>query len=65
MDDVDIANDYAERMIAESIAARTRYEGVSAHECAECGDEIPEARRQAVPGCTLCVACARRQEVRR
>lgn len=25
--------------------------------CAECGEEIPEARRQAVPGVRLCVAC--------
>lgn len=25
--------------------------------CAECGEEIPEGRRQAVPGVRLCVAC--------
>lgn len=25
--------------------------------CAECGDEIPEARREAVPGVQLCVGC--------
>ncbi|MCP2041054.1 phage/conjugal plasmid C-4 type zinc finger TraR family protein [Neisseria sp. HSC-16F19] len=31
--------------------------GDSAHECAECGDTIPEARRQALPGVQLCVAC--------
>lgn len=24
--------------------------------CEECGDEIPKARRDAVPGCTLCVS---------
>jgi len=25
--------------------------------CAECGEEIPEARRKALPGVTTCVAC--------
>ena len=25
--------------------------------CAECGEPIPEARRQAVPGVRLCIAC--------
>jgi phage/conjugal plasmid C-4 type zinc finger TraR family protein len=34
----------------------------SAEECEECGDEIPLARRLAVPGCKLCVFCKERQE---
>ena len=25
--------------------------------CETCGDEIPEARRVAVPGCTQCIHC--------
>ena len=25
--------------------------------CVECGEEIPEARRKALPGVTTCVAC--------
>ena len=25
--------------------------------CAECGAEIPEARRNAIPGVRLCIAC--------
>ena len=25
--------------------------------CLECGDPIPEKRREAEPGCELCVAC--------
>ena len=36
----------------------------SAEECEECGDEIPEARRLAVPGCKLCVFCKEKQERR-
>ena len=31
--------------------------GQSAHTCDECGKVIPEARRQAIPGVRLCVAC--------
>lgn len=25
--------------------------------CEGCGEEIPDARRKAVPGCTRCVSC--------
>lgn len=39
-------------------SARARLpQGESALECVECGDEIPERRRQALPGVTTCVAC--------
>ncbi|WP_107726118.1 DksA/TraR family C4-type zinc finger protein [Neisseria weaveri] len=31
--------------------------GKSARECVECGEPIPEARRQALPGVQLCIAC--------
>jgi phage/conjugal plasmid C-4 type zinc finger TraR family protein len=34
----------------------------SAEECEECGDEIPEARRLAIPGVKLCVFCKEKQE---
>ena len=30
---------------------------VSAYECEECGQPIPEARRQAVIGCRCCISC--------
>lgn len=32
-------------------------EGPSSSHCEECGAEIPAARRDAVPGVRLCVAC--------
>lgn len=35
---------------------------VSAEWCEDCGNEIPEARRQAVPGVELCIDCARAAE---
>lgn len=31
--------------------------GESRQDCAECGEPIPEARRRALPGVQLCVAC--------
>lgn len=31
--------------------------GDAAKFCAECGDEIPEARRRALPGTRTCVVC--------
>lgn len=38
--------------------ARSRLpRGESLRECEECGSEIPQARREAVPGVRLCVGC--------
>ena len=38
--------------------ARSRLpKGESRRHCEECGEPIPEPRRQAVPGVRLCVAC--------
>ncbi len=37
-------------------------QGPSLRNCAECGDEIPEARRTAVPGVRLCLACQTAQD---
>lgn len=31
--------------------------GPSLEECEECGESIPEARRLAVKGCTMCITC--------
>ena len=38
-------------------ARRALPAGESLRHCEECGDEIPEARRQAVPGVRRCIAC--------
>lgn len=40
------------------IACRVQYLGESARQCRDCGDEIPEGRRQALPGIQTCVDCA-------
>jgi len=40
------------------LTARARLPtGPGTEECVECGDDIPEARRKAVPGVTTCVSC--------
>lgn len=36
---------------------RAQPRGESLTHCAECGEPIPEARRQAQPGVRLCIAC--------
>jgi phage/conjugal plasmid C-4 type zinc finger TraR family protein len=37
-------------------------QGPSATHCGECGTEIPEARRKALPGTRLCVTCQGAQD---
>ncbi|MEB7542235.1 DksA/TraR family C4-type zinc finger protein [Enterobacter huaxiensis] len=49
----------------EDAVARVRGElphGESLHECEECGDPIPEARRKAVPGVRLCITCQQNKD---
>lgn len=45
--------------VADAVAqARDRLSaGTSLSHCEECEDEIPQARRDAVPGVRLCIAC--------
>ena len=62
-DIADIGNDYAEKVLADRLDARVRYEGESAEECTDCGEKIAQARRLAVPGCDLCRECAQIQEI--
>ncbi len=44
--------------------ARKAPTGESLKHCAECDEEIPEARRQAVPGVKLCIDCMRERDAR-
>lgn len=40
------------------LTARSRLPtGPGTEECVECGDQIPEARRKALPGVSTCVPC--------
>lgn len=60
VDIADLADEAIEESLNRSIANIPRYAGISAKEC-ECGEDIPEGRRQAIPGVQLCVGCAERE----
>lgn len=68
MDEGDYGQDYQARLNAAALTEH-RNKNHTPHreevsECQGCGEEIPEARRQARPGCTLCVACQTMKEGR-
>lgn len=58
-DEVDIATDSMQRELDAALAAiRSPADDLpSALWCDECDEQIPEARRAAVPGCRLCIHC--------
>jgi phage/conjugal plasmid C-4 type zinc finger TraR family protein len=51
--------DQIEDTVTDGVStARARLpSGPGTHECVECGEDIPEARRMALPGATTCVHC--------
>lgn len=61
MDECDRASAYAERFnkkALEKVLEKGLPCGESLFECVDCGDEIPEGRRKAMPGCVRYVKCA-------
>jgi phage/conjugal plasmid C-4 type zinc finger TraR family protein len=66
-DIADRANRHTEIWLAEALAAReeaaAQTPGHSALYCRECGERIPAARRNAVPGCQLCIECQEELEI--
>lgn len=60
MDDLDYAQERIEAERERGIAAVLARlpAGDGADECVECSAEIPQARREAVPGVELCIGCA-------
>lgn len=59
MDVADLAqdNDFTEAALRAHQSGLQRRSGVSAYRCDECGDAIPEDRRQAEPGTEHCIEC--------
>jgi phage/conjugal plasmid C-4 type zinc finger TraR family protein len=50
--------DQIEQSIADAVEhARQALAGAGRPDCEDCGEPIPEARREAVPGVRRCVAC--------
>lgn len=66
-DDIDIANDLAERLRQAALARHQPLEtgALSAEFCEDCDGPIPPLRRQAAPGCQTCVPCKELRERRR
>lgn len=64
MDEADLGNMFAARYLKGALAANaTRMpQGEGSEFCDECGEQIPPARREAVPGCRLCIDCQREVE---
>lgn len=62
-DDIDRATARTAQELELSLQHRPLYVGESAHDCTECGAEIPELRRTLLPGIQVCVDCAAAQEV--
>ncbi|CAM4005456.1 TraR/DksA C4-type zinc finger protein [Ectopseudomonas alcaliphila] len=61
---LEMAEAAQQERLQQAIDNRVVYQGESATECKSCGDDIPEARRLAVPGCRFCVCCRGVREVR-
>ena len=62
---IDQASALEEMMREQAIQAhRINRDAVSAKHCSHCDEELPEARRKAYPGCTMCVECLAEQEFR-
>ncbi|HGH3390640.1 TPA: TraR/DksA family transcriptional regulator [Citrobacter freundii] len=63
---IDQASALEEMMRENAIQAhRLNHSAVSAMHCVECGDNLPDARRKAYPGCTMCVGCQSDMELRK
>ena len=68
MDDADRSIIDQQRWLDASIAAARRItppKALSARACCECGEDIPEDRRQAIAGVQTCFDCSEMLESRR
>ena len=62
---IDQANELEELQREAAIAKyRIDHNAVSAIHCVDCGEGIPERRRELVAGCQRCVSCASDIELR-
>lgn len=66
-DILDRASEEEAMHLARALAAQRQRAGLTGKQerdsaliCAECEDEIPAARRSAMPGCRYCVTCQAR-----
>lgn len=69
MDKADMAQELIEWRLEQVMAARVVAQPAANDavdpDCVDCGEEIPAARRERLPGVTTCVPCQTRREGRR
>jgi len=57
VDDVDRAQTFEQTLRESAIKAHRHNHGMGREDCVDCGQQIPEARRLAVPHATRCADC--------
>lgn len=66
MDHLDHVSETEQQILDMRLKAVTQHSTrPSARFCAECGNDIPEERRVALPGVQLCVGCKEVQEIKK
>lgn len=65
MDEIDRAQHYQAEHNADALREHWRNQpiGKGLSHCEECGNQIPEKRRQAVPTCRHCIDCQTEIEI--
>jgi len=64
-DSMDMVQQRVQEELARNLANAThRPAGASEFFCLSCGEEIPEKRRRALPGVSLCVTCKEISELK-
>ncbi|QXX85106.1 TraR/DksA C4-type zinc finger protein (plasmid) [Providencia sp. R33] len=62
-DEIDVSQAESDFLLSLRLSKRKQYQGQSAVSCIDCGDQIPVARRMALPGVQYCVHCSERAEL--
>lgn len=63
-DNIEKGTETSDLFLKASLSKRVIYTGVSAVNCIECDEEIPEKRRQSIKGCKHCTDCASELELK-
>jgi phage/conjugal plasmid C-4 type zinc finger TraR family protein len=64
-DSMDLVQQRVQEELARNLANATHHPaGTSEFFCLSCGEEIPEQRRRALPGVSLCVTCKQISELK-
>lgn len=63
-DIADKAQSQIDTALTAALSNAAVYRGKSALYCCQCSDPIPQARRDAVPGVSLCIDCQQEEELK-